>query len=306
MYDNGNDFSDLEEEVVDMTNPNRKKNSTYGGYTPEDSYREPDSYGAYSIKNDRLRGSSIDSGRRGLNLFLDVLYIIALIASVGSIGYTVKAHIIDSKEFFRLEFFVLIYIEIVFIINAIVLFSRHRNTALLITGIILPIFFPFVRAGVTGRFKLISYLWIGALCAVAFLFYRNNYQPMRYGYEEIKSYSGEYNSVVGNFKDEKGDYGVKSIEVIRHFFSEYEIKLIEDKNQSVIFKIEGTLKKNVDFSGNVGGKIPEESKKKMSITYEIVRMDGKYTLTDMEIDGISAKNNMDNIWKAMCEKAKKL
>lgn len=305
MYENENDFSDLEEEVVDMTNPNRKKNSTYGGgYLPEDTYREHDSYGAYSIKNDRLRGSSIDSGRRGLNLFLDVLYIIALIASVGSIGYTVKAHIIDSKEFFRLELFVLIYIEVVFIINALVLFSRHRNPALLITGIFLPIFFPFVRAGVTGRFKLISYLWIGALCAVAFLFYRNNYQPMRYGYEEIKSYSGEYNSVVGKFKDEKGDYGVKSIEVIRDFFSEYEIKLVEDKSQTAIFKIEGTLKKNVDFSGSVGGEIPGKSKKEMSISYEIVRVDGKYTLTDMQINGVSAKNNMDNIWKAMCEKAK--
>ena len=42
----------------------------------------------------------------------------------------------------------------------------------------------------------------------------------------------------------------------------------------------------------------------MSISYEIVRVDGKYTLTDMQINGVSAKNNMDNIWKAMCEKAK--
>lgn len=304
MNDNQNDFLDFEEEVVDMTNPNRVKKNIYGGYTPDTTYQQTDSYGAYSIKNDRLRGGSRDSGRRGLNIIIDIFYIIALLASVGSIGYSVKEHIIDSKEFINLEIMVLIYIEIVFVINAIILYSRHRNPALLITGIFLPIFFPFVRANVTGRFKLISYVWIGALCAVTFLFYKNNYQPMRYGYEEIKKYSSEYTSVVNNFKKDKGAYDTKSIDVFHSFFSEYEIDILEDNNQTVILNIEGKLKKDVDVSGVVRGELDSSNEKKMSITFEVERMNGKYKLTDMSIGNMNVKNNMENIWKAMCQYVK--
>lgn len=295
-----NDFLDFEDEVVDMTNPNRAKKNTYGSYTPLGG-TEYDSYGAYSVQNDRLANGNKPKDKNS-NIILDIFYVLALIVSLAGIGYVLYEHITDKDEAIRIAVMTFGFMELVFLINGLILMVKHRNPGAFFAAIFFP-FFPFARGSVTGRLKRISLVWFFALIICGFMFMKDIYPEMRYGYEETKNYSAEYNNVIGNFKDQKTDYDVKVIKVIRTFFDEYEISVVEDNDQTIIVKIEGNLIVDVEYRGLVDTqKITQP--KSMYIVYEVERIDGKFTITDMGLESESKMQTMGNAWKAMCKYTK--
>lgn len=317
--DNGEEFQlDFEDEAVDMTNLNRQNYSNSGSYgntygnsynsTYNNSYDEPpqhnDIYGVYDPSRDRaVTGSKKYGSKSAVESILNILHYVALVVCTVSVAYFVVMKKYDIDSYKSIMALTSLFMEIVFVLEAIVLYHRHRRMSLIVTGIFLPILYPFFRCNVLGKSKKIPSLWIVAYLVVCVMFVKGalaNYD-MEYGC--VNKYPSKYESTMKMFKDYNSESNVKTIKVMSKSFRSYslDVKVESEDAEYIYVELDGNAKVAVDGIERPDTSIPHN----VVMTFKVKKSDGSYSVEGLTIN----KNNHDAsaklFWSALCINAGK-
>lgn len=309
--DNEEEFQlNFDDETVDMTNLNKQKNSYTGSYgnTYNSSYDEPpqhnDIYGAYDPSRDRaLTGSNKYSSKSAAETVLNILHYVALVVCTVSVAYFVIMKKYDIDSYKSIMALTSLFMEIVFVVEAIVLYHRYRRMSLIVTGIFIPVLYPFFRCKVLGKSKIIPSLWIIAYLIVCVMFVKGVLANYDLEYGCINKYPSKYESVMKMFKEYNSENNVKTIKVMSKSFRSYslDVKVESEEAEYIYVVLEGNSKVYVEGIEKPDTNIPHN----VVMTFKVKKSDGSYSVEGLTIN----KNNHDAsaklFWTAICINAGK-
>lgn len=309
---NGNEDEfqlNFDDETVDMMNLS-KKNNGYGAYgnTYNNSYEAPpqhdDIYGVYDPSKDRsVTGTGKYKHSSVAETILNVLHYIALIAGIVCVSYFVVMKKYDVDSYKRIMAMTSLFIEVVFIIEAIVLNHRYRRASLIITGIFVPILYPFFRCSVLGKTKKIPALWLVAYLAVCIIFVKGALADYDLEYGGINKYPAKYESVMKLFKNYKTEGGIKNVVVMNKSFSSYslDVKVENEDEQYIYVLLEGNAKVYVEGIEKPDSNIPHN----VEMTFKVKKSDGSYSAEGLTINKNNHDMNAKQFWSALCSNTNK-
>lgn len=308
--DNEEEFQlNFDDEAVDMMNLDRGNNTYNSAYanTYNNSYEAPpqhnDIYGAYDPSKDRtVTGNKKYKSTSVTETVLNILHYIALIVGIVSVAYFVVMKKYDIASYKGIMSITSLFMEVVFVIEAIVLYIKHRRKSLIITGIFVPVLYPFFRCNVLGKSKKIPALWLVAYLGVCVVFVNGALANYDLEYGCINKYPAKYEDTMKLFKNYKSESGIKNIKVMNKSFSSYslDVRVENEESEYMDIVLEGNSKVYVEGIERPDSNIPHN----VIMTFKVKKSDGSYSVEGLTINNNNHDTSAKQFWSALCSNAK--
>lgn len=312
MENNNDDFElNFDDDVVDMTDPNRQpasdmygtyNNTQYNGtqYNNNTQYND-DIYGVYQPGRSYESRAEAEAARRESRFqekeksykVVNVLYHIALCLSVGYIAYFLITKNYDISLFQSLSAFVGLYFEMIFIVDACMMYGRYKKASLLVTGIAFPFLYPFCRSSASSKSKSIAALWFVASIIVIFLFVKDAALPMVLNSRGRDVYASEYEGTMEKFKEYKYDGKTETDSVIKVWFNEYKLNVKKEDTANIYVELSGQT------STEIQGVVKSDLNINPNTVFElkVKKDDGSYEISSLRINNKLYNQYKDELWK---------
>lgn len=301
MENNNEDFDlTFDNEVIDMTDPNRKSaQNIYGTYQTNNygtdyntgynnSYDTGYTNGGYA----NYTNYASTQENSGLYSILNILYYIALFAPALYIAYFIITQNYDMHLYKRLSQIVGIFVELVFIVDACINYGRYKRNSLLITGIAFPFLYPFFRCGSKSESKKIPALVIVLEIVLIFVFIKDGAVKLALSEKGHDLYASEYDTSMNKFKSHKYDGKTETEDVLRMWFEDYNIDVTKEDSDFLYVKVSG--KTNTDFGGAV--KTDSTMDPNTSLEFKVDRNTGDYTVETLRLNDRLYNQYRDTLW----------
>lgn len=201
----------FEDDVIDMTDMNRVRNNNTGYYSPgAGGYNQTGAYGAYNspgtydaynqpgaysqsgtygqsdiygvYQPDRIeQAKRISAGRKANleNVMTRLLYAVMLL-EILYFAYFVITKNYDYRLYTSLSAIINIIVELVFVVDACMMYGRYKKVSLLVSVFLMPIVYPMVRNSARSESKSISGLWLLLIFILAIIMAKEGIPEMAF------------------------------------------------------------------------------------------------------------------------------
>lgn len=318
----------FEDDVIDMTDMNRVRNNNTGYYSPgAGGYNQTGAYGAYNspgtydaynqpgaysqsgtygqsdiygvYQPDRIeQAKRISAGRKANleNVMTRLLYAVMLL-EILYFAYFVITKNYDYRLYTSLSAIINIIVELVFVVDACMMYGRYKKVSLLVSVFLMPIVYPMVRNSARSESKSISGLWLLLIFILAIIMAKEGIPEMAFSIKADTTgkeiYLSKYKEPMKKFKEYKYDGKTKTSDIINKWFLKYEIDVISEEDGFLNVKIAGNTTTQI-----YGVVTPDKSISPNTIMYfKVNKENGSYKITGLQINGEVYHSYAKDVWK---------
>lgn len=292
MINNNNDSNDeflidFEDDSIDMTNPDSIKNNADSVYR---SRVVPRNTPQKKVK------SSIVQKITGFLVFLGMLI------ALGFLGYLLTLHSFDVDKYLPLIKSVGALVYGLFIIDGIVMWGAYKQISILLFAILLPVFYPLKRSGVTSSRKNLQALWLVGIIVLFGFVLTNVYTQVEHKILLVKtssdSYSEKYDDAVRFLKGSKIDDKKILVEIIRNNIEDYKWTAQDSSDNSYIIMVTGNSEITTPDGVSADVIYNNNTCFKFLVNSELTQ----YKVIGMTLNGEDESKNAEKIWNDLCTK----